>query len=88
MATNLAIALIVAALTWFIGIKAFLLVHLPIVLLAATTGVWLFYMQHQFEQTLWERDVASESHRCAMSYRGNGDGAFDGAATSTPDPKR
>jgi acyl-lipid omega-6 desaturase (Delta-12 desaturase) len=56
MATNLAIALIVAVLTWFIGIKAFLLVHLPIILLAATGGVWLFYVQHQFEQTTWERD--------------------------------
>ena len=56
MATNLATGLIVAALTWFIGIKAFLLVHLPITLLAGTTGVWLFYVQHQFEQTAWERD--------------------------------
>jgi omega-6 fatty acid desaturase (delta-12 desaturase) len=44
MATNLAIALIAAALTWLIGIKAFLLVHLPIMLLAATAGVWLFYV--------------------------------------------
>lgn len=56
MATNLAIAVIVAVLAWFIGIKAFLLVHLPIMLLAATTGVWLFYVQHQFEFTAWEHD--------------------------------
>jgi omega-6 fatty acid desaturase (delta-12 desaturase) len=54
MATNLAIALIVAILVWFIGIKAFLLVHLPIMLMAATTGVWLFYVQHQFEHTTWD----------------------------------
>ena len=60
MATNLAIAVIVAVLTWFIGIKAFLLVHLPITLLAATAGVWLFYVQHQFEQTTWERDEQLE----------------------------
>ena len=53
MATNLAIAVIVVALTWFIGIKAFLLVHLPTTLLAATAGVWLFYVQHQFEHTTW-----------------------------------
>ena len=66
MATNLAIALIVAALTWFIGIKAFLLVHLPIVLLAATTGVWLFYVQHQFEQTAWERDERWNLHQAAL----------------------
>ena len=45
-------ASIVATLTWFIGIKAFLLVHLPIMLLAGTAGVWLFYVQHQFEHTI------------------------------------
>ena len=55
MATNFAIAVIVATLTWFIGIKAFLLVHLPITLLAGTAGVWLFYVQHQFEHTMWDR---------------------------------
>ena len=41
-------------LIWLIGIKAFLLVHLPIMLLAASVGVWLFYVQHQFEQTTWD----------------------------------
>ena len=54
MATNLAIALIAAILIWFLGIGAVLLVHLPIMLLAASAGVWLFYVQHQFEQTTWE----------------------------------
>ena len=38
-------------LIWLIGVKAFLLVHLPIMLLAASIGVWLFYVQHQFEET-------------------------------------
>jgi omega-6 fatty acid desaturase (delta-12 desaturase) len=66
MATNLATALIVAALTWFIGIKAFLFVHLPIMLLAATAGVWLFYVQHQFEQTAWERDERWNLHHAAL----------------------
>jgi acyl-lipid omega-6 desaturase (Delta-12 desaturase) len=66
MATNLAIALIVAVLTWLIGIKAFLLVHLPIILLAATAGVWLFYVQHQFEQTAWERDERWNLHQAAL----------------------
>ena len=66
MATNLAIALIVATLTWFIGIKAFLLVHLPIMLLAATAGVWLFYVQHQFEYTTWERHERWNLHQAAM----------------------
>ena len=53
MATNAAAGTIVAVLIWLIGVGPFLLVHLPIMLLAATMGVWLFYVQHQFEQTTW-----------------------------------
>jgi omega-6 fatty acid desaturase (delta-12 desaturase) len=56
MATNLGIVAIVALLIWLIGIGAFLLVHLPIMLLAASIGVWLFYVQHQFEDTSWDND--------------------------------
>jgi omega-6 fatty acid desaturase (delta-12 desaturase) len=66
MATNLAIALIVVVLAWFIGIKALLLVHLPIMLLAATAGVWLFYVQHQFEYTTWERNERWSLHQAAL----------------------
>jgi omega-6 fatty acid desaturase (delta-12 desaturase) len=53
MGTNLAIALLTAAIIWFAGIVPFLTVHLPIVLLAGAAGVWLFYVQHQFEDTHW-----------------------------------
>ena len=56
MATNLAIAVVVAGLIWIIGVVPFLLVHLPIMLFAASAGVWLFYVQHQFETTFWARD--------------------------------
>ncbi|WBU31433.1 fatty acid desaturase [Rhodopseudomonas palustris] len=66
MATNAAIAGIVVTLTWFIGIKAFLLVHLPIMLLAATAGVWLFYVQHQFETTTWEHNERWSLHQAAL----------------------
>ena len=66
MATNLAIAVIVATLTWFIGIKAILLVHLPTIVLAATAGVWLFYVQHQFEHTTWDRDENWNLHQAAL----------------------
>jgi acyl-lipid omega-6 desaturase (Delta-12 desaturase) len=41
---------------WLVGVGPFLLVHLPIVVLAASIGVWLFYIQHQFEHTLWVGD--------------------------------
>ena len=55
-ATNLAIAALVATMIWLVGIGPFLLVHLPIMLLAASAGVWLFYVQHQFENTVWAHD--------------------------------
>jgi omega-6 fatty acid desaturase (delta-12 desaturase) len=55
MATNLSIICTVLTLAWFIGIGPFLLVHGPIVLFAGVMGVWLFYVQHQFEGTLWAR---------------------------------
>jgi acyl-lipid omega-6 desaturase (Delta-12 desaturase) len=45
------VTLCVAAIT--IGIQAFLLVHLPIIILAAGFGSWLFFVQHQFEETYW-----------------------------------
>ncbi len=36
-----------------IGLKAFVLVHLPILMYTVSAGVWLFYVQHQFEETYW-----------------------------------
>ena len=65
-ATNAAIALIAAALIWLIGAKAFFLVHLPIILLAATFGVWLFYVQHQFEDTFWRENDDWDLHEAAL----------------------
>jgi omega-6 fatty acid desaturase (delta-12 desaturase) len=53
MATNAAIALFAGLMIWIIGVPAFLMVHLPIVAMAASIGVWLFYVQHQFEETYW-----------------------------------
>jgi omega-6 fatty acid desaturase (delta-12 desaturase) len=53
MATNAALIVLVAALIWILGIGTFLMVHLPIVLIAGAAGIWLFYVQHQFEDTHW-----------------------------------
>jgi omega-6 fatty acid desaturase (delta-12 desaturase) len=55
MATNAAIAVLAAGMIWLVGVNSFLLVQLPITLLAASIGVWLFYVQHQFEDTFWAR---------------------------------
>jgi omega-6 fatty acid desaturase (delta-12 desaturase) len=66
LGTNAAIALIAAGLIWLIGPAAFALVHLPIILLAATMGVWLFYVQHQFEETRWARNENWDLHEAAL----------------------
>jgi len=66
MATNAAMALIAATLIWFIGLQEFLLLHLPIVLIAASLGVWLFYVQHQFEETSWHDNRSWDLHEAAL----------------------
>ena len=55
MGTNLAIALAATAAISGVGLVPFLLVHVPITLVAAAMGVWLFFIQHQFEDTFWAR---------------------------------
>ncbi len=67
MATNAAIVTVFGGLVWLVGIKAFLLIQLPLAVGAASIGVWLFYVQHQFEETLWERDE-KWSHQDASLY--------------------
>jgi acyl-lipid omega-6 desaturase (Delta-12 desaturase) len=54
--TNVAAAIISAVLIYFIGWKAFLIIQVPIVCLGATVGVWMFYVQHQFDETHWDRN--------------------------------
>lgn len=56
-ATNAALLALVAGLSVAIGFKRLLLVQVPIVMLASSMGVWLFYVQHQFEDTYWESGV-------------------------------
>ncbi len=53
--TNLALLLIIVLLSAIIGFKAFVLVQLPILFLGTSVGVWLFYVQHQFEGVYWAR---------------------------------
>jgi acyl-lipid omega-6 desaturase (Delta-12 desaturase) len=52
--TNLALAALVGTLCLLVGWREYLLVQGPITLLAGAAGVWLFYVQHQFEDTYWQ----------------------------------
>ena len=62
MATNLAIAVALLLLAAVVGIRDLLLVQLPITWLASSIGVWLFYVQHQFEHTYWRHDADWSVH--------------------------
>jgi omega-6 fatty acid desaturase (delta-12 desaturase) len=53
--TNLAIVVILWAAYMTIGLGTYLLIQLPIILIAGAMGVWLFYVQHQFEGVYWSR---------------------------------
>lgn len=53
--TNLALLGIVALATVTIGFWEYVLVQLPIIAFASSFGVWLFYVQHQYENVYWER---------------------------------
>lgn len=71
--TNLAIAGILVIANYTIGLKAFMLVHLPIITFASIAGVWLFYVQHQFEGVWWERsekwDFVTQALEGSSFYR-------------------
>ena len=54
---NLALAGVAAAAWATVGPRTALLVHVPVVLLAGAAGVWLFYVQHQYENTYWARSA-------------------------------
>jgi acyl-lipid omega-6 desaturase (Delta-12 desaturase) len=68
--TDLALVLLVGAVIWAIGWKDYLLLQLPTMMLAGAAGVFLFYVQHQFEDVYWAR-------RDAWSYS---DAALRGAS--------
>jgi acyl-lipid omega-6 desaturase (Delta-12 desaturase) len=53
--TDLAILGIAAAMSLVIGLKAYLMIQLPVIILAGMGGIFLFYVQHQFEDVYWER---------------------------------
>lgn len=53
--TNLGILIMAAGLSWIFGLKAYLLIQLGAIMVAGSVGIWLFYVQHQFEDVYWER---------------------------------
>lgn len=64
--TNIVLLGIAAAISLVIGIKAYLLIQLPIILIAHAIGLWLFYIQHQYDEVIWERDPRWEYKSAAL----------------------
>ncbi|MGH2909845.1 MAG: fatty acid desaturase [Solirubrobacteraceae bacterium] len=55
LGTDLALAIVIGGLCWLIGWQDFLLIWAPSSLLAGSVGIWLFYVQHQFEDAYWKQ---------------------------------
>ncbi|WP_284314574.1 fatty acid desaturase [Labrys miyagiensis] len=66
MGTNFAIAVLIALMAELVGFEAFLLVQIPIVLIAASIAMWFFYVQHQFENTRWVHQETWKVHEAAL----------------------
>ena len=71
--TNGTLLAIIGLMSLTVGIKAYLLIQLPVLLLAGSAGIWLFYVQHQFDGVYWERrpewDFAEAALRGSSYYK-------------------
>jgi acyl-lipid omega-6 desaturase (Delta-12 desaturase) len=66
MGTNAFIVIMVALIVWLGGLMPLLLIYIPTSVIGATIGVWLFYVQHQFEETHWEKGDDWQLHDAAL----------------------
>ena len=66
LGTNATLAAMVMLMLLTMGGSALLLGYLPVILLAASTGIWLFYIQHQFEHAYWETGSDWNFHAAAL----------------------
>ena len=64
--TTLVLAIIITGVSLLISFKSFILIYLPIFYLSAVLGIWLFYMQHQFEGVHWYREKEWDYPTVAM----------------------
>lgn len=65
--TNIGILAIATGLSLIIGLRQFLLIQLPIIFFAQMLGIWLFYVQHQYKDVLWERSETWDYRKAAMN---------------------
>jgi acyl-lipid omega-6 desaturase (Delta-12 desaturase) len=66
LGTDLSLAVVIGELCWLVGWKEFVLVQSPALVLAGAAGVWLFYVQHQFEDAYWQTSDAWNFDEAAL----------------------
>lgn len=66
---NLAIFACIVAGCYYFGIANFFMIYLPVIIFASTIGVWMFYVQHQFDPNYWQRH--EEWNRVHASLQGS-----------------
>lgn len=66
MGTNVAIIAALSLIIYFGGLMPLLLIFLPTSIMAASIGVWLFYVQHQFDGAQWDHDEDWKLHDAAL----------------------
>jgi len=64
--TNFALVAIISLLCWLIGWKTYLLIQLPILMISTGFGIWLFYVQHNFDPTYWDHHEGWEFVKAGM----------------------
>ncbi|NQU29150.1 MAG: fatty acid desaturase [Anaerolineae bacterium] len=65
--TNLALVVLIPGLIALVGWKTYLLVQVPVLLLGTSAGVWMFYVQHNYEGSYWERQEKWDFYKAAMN---------------------
>lgn len=66
MLTNAAIVGLIIVMGLTLGLQNYLLIQLPVLWIAATTGMWMFYVQHQYEDVYWARHESWDLTRSGM----------------------
>ncbi|AWB49461.1 fatty acid desaturase [Gemmobacter aquarius] len=67
MGTNAVIGIALGLMVWAGGFMPLLLIYIPTSVVAGTLGVWLFYVQHQFEETHWAKGEDWQLHDAALA---------------------
>lgn len=66
MITNVAVLAVAVVLSWLVGFETYLIIQVPVLLVAGAVGVWLFYVQHQFEDVYWAHEDQWDPVKAAL----------------------